>query len=125
MNDEHSTTADRRPARSQQVDRALQTTRTTLAPNEVLAAAQRFFVRRNTIYAAFLEKEGPGYVTFRGQGGEEIVIGVAPVDGGTEVNGSTYLFDQQVARFFASLPELGEAPTPSAAPPTPTPEAAA
>ena len=119
MNDQPSTTADRRPARNQQLDRTLQTTRTTLPPNEVLAAAKRFFVRRNTIYATFLEKEGPAYVTFRGQGGEELIIGVAPVEGGAEVNGSTYLFDQQVARFFATLPTEGELPVVPASPVVP------
>ena len=82
----------------------IQETRTTLPPVEVLAAAKRFFARRNPIYAAFVEKEGPTYVTFRGQGGEELVIGVQPIEGGTAVRGSTYLFDQQIARFFATLP---------------------
>lgn len=103
---------------NQQSARTLQTTRTTLAGAEVLAAAKRFFARRNTIYAAFPEKEGPTFVSMRGQGGEELIIGVAPVEGGTQVSGSTYLFDQQVARFFASLPELGE---PAVAPASPTP----
>ena len=104
MNDQPSTTADRRPARNQQLDRTLQTTRTTLPPAEVLAAARRFFTRRNTIYAAFVEKEGPNFATFRGQGGEELVIGVQAVDGGSAVRGSTYLFDAQIGRFFATLP---------------------
>ena len=87
-----------------QIGRTLQEAVTTASPDEVIAAAKRFFGRRNSIYAAFLEKEGQGYVTFRGQGGEEIVIGTAPVDGGTRVSGSTYLFDQQVARFLSTLP---------------------
>jgi hypothetical protein len=82
----------------------IQETTTTLPPREVLAAAKWFFARRNAIYAAFLEKEGTTFVTFRGQGGEELVIGVEPTDGGTSVRGSTYLFDQQVGRFFATLP---------------------
>jgi hypothetical protein len=110
---------------NQQIDRTVQTTRTTLPAAEVLAAAKRFFARRNTIYSAFVEKEGPTYVSLRGQGGEELIIGVAPADGGTQVTGSTYLFDQQVARFLASLPELGQTPVATAASPTPTPEAAA
>ena len=76
---------------------------TAMRPEEVLAAAKTFFARRNPIYAAFLEKEGPGYATFRGQGGEEIVIGVSADEHGTIVRGSTYLFDQQVARFFTTL----------------------
>ena len=85
----------------------IQETRTTLEPAEVLAAAKGFFTRRNPIYGAFVEKEGPTYVTFRGQGGEELVIGVAPADGGgTLVRGSTYLFDQQIGRFFSTLPPV-------------------
>jgi len=85
----------------------IQETRTTLEPAAVLDAAKRFFTRRNPIYAAFLEKEGPTFATFRGQGGEELVIGVAPADGGgTLVRGSTYLFDQQIGRFFATLPPV-------------------
>lgn len=94
--------------RHQQSNRTLQDTLTTLAPSDVLAAAKNFFARRNNIYAAFLEKEGPTYASFRGQGGEEIVIGVATAEGGTRVSGSTYMFDQQVARFFASLPAAAE-----------------
>jgi hypothetical protein len=43
-------------------------------------------------------------VSLRGQGGEEVIIGVRTAEGGTAVTGSTYLFDQQVARFFATLP---------------------
>lgn len=77
---------------------------TTLAADEVLARAKSFFSRRSTLYAAFLDKEGPGYVTFRGQGGEEIVIGTAAGNGGTRVTGSTYLFDMQVSRFLETLP---------------------
>jgi hypothetical protein len=84
--------------------RTLQHTRTSLAPAEVLAAAKAFFARRHGIYAAFPEKEGPTFVSMRGQGGEEIVVGVAPDGDGTQVTGSSYLFDQQVARFFSTLP---------------------
>ena len=84
--------------------RTLQEADTTLSPSEVIAAAKTFFARRNGIYSAFLEREGPSHVTFRGQGGEEIVIGAVEKDGDTHVTASTYLFDQQVARFLASLP---------------------
>ena len=84
--------------------------RTTLSPADVLSKAKSFFARRNPIYAAFLEKEGPTFVSLRGQGGEELVIGVAPVDGGTAVRASTYLFDMQAQRFFAMLPPM-TAPT--------------
>ena len=82
----------------------MQETVTTLAPAEVLQAAKTFFARRNPIYAAFLEKEGPTHAAFRGQGGEEIIVGTMSVAGGTRVTASTYMFDQQVARFFATLP---------------------
>ena len=87
-----------------QQGRTVQEAVTTAEPAEVIEAAKEFFGRRSGIYAAFLEKEGPGYATFRGQGGEEVVIGTAPADGGTRVTGSTYLYDQQVARFLALLP---------------------
>ena len=70
-----------------QLGRTLQETHTTLAPAEVLAAAKRFFARRNSIYSAFLEKEGPTYVNLRGQGGEEVIIAAHPVDGATLVTG--------------------------------------
>jgi len=100
---------------NQQLDRTLQETTTTLPPDEVLRAAKRFFTRRNSIYAAFIEKEGPTYVALRGQGGEEVIVGVAPGEGGTLVTGSTYLFDPQLARFLGSLPPAA-APRQSAGP---------
>jgi hypothetical protein len=91
--------------RHQQSSRTLQETVTSLAPASVLEEAKTFFARRNPIYAAFLEKEGPAHAVFRGQGGEEIVVGVLSAPGGgTRVTASTYMFDQQVARFFATLP---------------------
>ncbi len=96
------------------MSRTIQEITTVLAPADVLAAAKRFFTRRNPIYAAFVEKEGPTYVTFRGQGGEELVIGVQPITDGTAVRGSTYLFDQQLARFFATLDPMGVAQDASA-----------
>ena len=91
-----------------QADRTLQETQTTLSVAEVIAAAKAFFARRNSLYAAFVEKEGPTFVSLRGQGGEEVLIGAsAGADGaGTRVTGSTYLFDQQVSRFFATLPPV-------------------
>jgi hypothetical protein len=87
-----------------QESRTVQRTTTSISPAEALAEAKRFFVRRNRLYAAFFEKEGPTFVSFRGQGGEELIIGAVSRDGVTEVTGSTYLFDQQIARFFATLP---------------------
>ena len=93
-----------------QEDRTLQETRTTLSVAEVIAAAKTFFARRNSLYSAYVEREGPTFVSMRGQGGEEILVGASPAgDGnGTRVTGSTYLFDQQLARFFATLPPAAE-----------------
>ena len=87
-----------------QSQRTLQEYRSTLSPAEVLAQAKSFFTRRNSIYATFLEQESPSHVSFRGQGGEELVIAAIARDGATLVTGSTYLFDMQVARFFSTLP---------------------
>ena len=88
--------------------RTLQEYQTSLTPAEVLDRAKGFFSSRSTLYAAFLDKEGPTFCSFRGQGGEELVIGVAPAEGGagTRVTGSTYLFDMQIARFFSTLPAV-------------------
>lgn len=86
-----------------QLKRTLQEAITSESPDEVIAAAKLFFARRNSIYSAYPEKEGKGWATFRGQGGEEIAIGTVQGENGTIVSGSTYLFDQQVARFLSSL----------------------
>jgi hypothetical protein len=91
-----------------QRSRTLQQARTTLTVAQVLAAAKEFFSRRSGIYSAFLEKEGPTFLTLRGLGGEEIAIGVAAEAGGTAVTASSYMFDQQVARFLASLPRVND-----------------
>ena len=77
---------------------------TSLEGAEVLARAKRFFAERVPMYAAYPEKEGPTWLTLRGQGGEEIAIAVAPAPGGTRVRASTLLFDQQVDRFLSTLP---------------------
>jgi len=91
--------------------RTLQETTTSLSGPEVLTEAKSFFPSRPSLYATFLDMEGPAHCTFRGQGGEEIVIGVspAPEGAGTRVTGSSYLFDMQVARFFTTLPPVSEA----------------
>jgi hypothetical protein len=91
-------------ARSIQETRTLQEAHTTLSPAEVIAAAKTFFPRRNSIYATFLEKEGPTFAAFRGQGGEEVVVAAQIDDKGTRVTGSSYMFDMQVARFLSMLP---------------------
>lgn len=89
----------------------LQRRRTTMAPAAVLDAAEEFFTRRNAVYTAFLERRGDGHAVFRGQGGEEIAVGAQVRDGATEVTGSSYMFDAQVARFLSTLPV---APAPAA-----------
>jgi len=83
--------------------RTLQETTTSLSGDEVLARAKSFFSSRPSLYSTFLDKEGPGFASFRGQGGEEIVIAVANGEGGTRVTGSSYLFDMQVSRFFTTI----------------------
>lgn len=90
--------------------RTLQECTTSLSGPEVLARAKTFFSTRPSLYSAYLDMEGPAFCTFRGQGGEEVVIGVAPAaqGAGTRVTGSTYLFDMQVARFFTTLPGVAE-----------------
>ncbi|MBI3791072.1 MAG: hypothetical protein HY275_09345 [Gemmatimonadetes bacterium] len=92
-----------------QASRTMQVARTSLAPAEALAAAKAFFARAQSVYVAFVEKEGPGHVALRGQGGEEVVIAARAHEGATEVTGSSYMFDQQVARFLSTLPPAGAA----------------
>lgn len=77
---------------------------TALAPEEVVRRAKEFFLRRVPATGAFVEAESARHVVLRGQGGEELVIAAAPAPGGSTVRGSTLLFDQQVRRFFSTLP---------------------
>jgi hypothetical protein len=98
--------------------RTLQDVFTTLEPAAVLAAAKRFFAESSGIYAAFVEREGPTHLVLRGQGGEELAVGVVVQDGVTRVSASSYLFDAQVARFLASLP-VADAPAPAPSEPAP------
>ncbi|HWH52354.1 MAG TPA: hypothetical protein VN651_12485 [Gemmatimonadaceae bacterium] len=85
--------------------RSMQEQMTSLSPSDVLARAKTFFATRPSIYSTFIDKQGPGFCSFRGQGGEEIVIAAtAAPGGGSRVTGSTYLFDMQIARFFSTLP---------------------
>ena len=81
-------------------------TTTSLAPAEVLQRAKQFFAGRVPATAAFPDKEGPGYVVLRGQGGEEIVFAAVAADGGSAVRGSSLMFGQQVNRFFTTLPPV-------------------
>jgi hypothetical protein len=86
----------------------LQEATTPLSGVEVLTLAKNFFGNRPSLYSTFLDKESSSFCSFRGQGGEEIIIGVADATGGgTRVTGSSYLFDMQVARFLTTLPPAG------------------
>ncbi|MDZ4674989.1 MAG: hypothetical protein SGI84_11080 [Gemmatimonadota bacterium] len=78
--------------------------RTTLEPAEILARAKQFFSERVPHTAAYPEREGPSFLTLRGQGGEEVAIAIAAEDGGQRVRGSTLFFDQALARFLHTLP---------------------
>ncbi|MBU6365382.1 MAG: hypothetical protein KJT01_04170 [Gemmatimonadetes bacterium] len=95
----------------QQSSRQLQERVTALPVPEVLAAAEAFFARRGGVYTAFVERRGPGHVALRGQGNEEVVIGARSTEAGTVVTGSTYFFDQQVARFLDGLPPAPPVPS--------------
>ena len=77
---------------------------TTLEPKEIFERAKRFFAERVPHSAAFPEREGPGFLLLRGQGGEEVALAAFAKDGGTQVRGSTLLFDQAVGRFLSTLP---------------------
>jgi hypothetical protein len=81
---------------------------TSLPGPDVLRRAKRFFQERVPNNAAFPEKEGPAWLTLRGQGGEEIVLSVSGADGATRVRASTLFFDQAVGRFFSTLPAARE-----------------
>lgn len=83
-------------------------TTTSLEAPEVLARAKQFFAERVPANAAFPEKEGPTWLTLRGQGGEEIALAAVPAAGGTRVRASTLLFDQAVQRFLTTLPRAAE-----------------
>jgi hypothetical protein len=77
---------------------------TTLSPADVLAGAKAFFSERIPHNSAYPEAQGPGFLTLRGQGGEEIALAVFQADGLTRVRASTLFFDQAVGRFLSTLP---------------------
>ena len=83
---------------------------TTLDGPEVLRRAKRFFAERVPLNAAYPEREGPTYLTLRGQGGEEIAFAVWATPGGTRIRASTLFFDQAVLRFFSTLPPVPAGP---------------
>jgi hypothetical protein len=71
---------------------------------EVLRRAKTFFAERIPMTSAYPEKEGPTWLTLRGQGGEEVAFAVALGPRGTRVRASTLFFDQAVDRFLSTLP---------------------
>ncbi len=77
---------------------------TSLDGADVLRRAKEFFAERVPMTAAFPEKEGPTFLTLRGQGGEEVAIAVFAAPNGTRVRASTLLFDQPLDRFLSTLP---------------------
>jgi len=79
-------------------------TLTTLDSQSVLAQARAFFAERVPNQAAYPEKQGPSWMTLRGQGGEEIALSAMTQGSVTRVRASTLLFDQAVARFLSTLP---------------------
>lgn len=81
---------------------------TALDGAEVLRRAKTFFAQRIPMQAAFPEKEGPGWLVLRGQGGEEVAISVRPAAGGNHIRASTLFFDQQLDRFLSTLPPAAE-----------------
>ena len=64
-------------------------TTTSLSPADVFARAKRFFAERVPSTAAFPEKEGPGWLVLRGQGGEEVALAAVAGDGATRVRTAT------------------------------------
>jgi hypothetical protein len=79
-------------------------TETSLSGAEVLTRAKAFFADRVPASSAYPEKEGPTFLSLRGQGGEEISLAVAAAGTGTRVRASTLFFDQSVTRFLSTLP---------------------
>ena len=82
---------------------------TSLPAADIISRAKAFFAERVPNNAAYPEREGPTFLTLRGQGGEEIALAVMPVPGGSRVRASTLFFDQAVQRFLSTMPELVEA----------------
>jgi hypothetical protein len=82
---------------------------TTLAAPEILSRAKAFFAERVPNNAAYMEREGPTFLSLRGQGGEEIAMAVLPAARGSRVRASTLFFDQAVGRFLSTLPKPVEA----------------
>lgn len=85
---------------------------TTLPAAEIISRAKAFFAERVPNNAAYPEKEGPAFLTLRGQGGEEIALAVLPTAGGSRIRASTLFFDQALERFLSTLPGLAQVVAP-------------
>ena len=83
----------------------IHTITTSLPAADIISRAKAFFAERVPNNAAYPEREGPTFLTLRGQGGEEIALAVMPVAGGSRVRASTLFFDQAVQRFLSTMPE--------------------
>ena len=81
---------------------------TSLPGSEVLKRAKAFFLERVPHNSAFPEKEGPTFLTLRGQGGEEVAISAITEGDRTRVRASTLFFDQAIDRFLSTLPVAPE-----------------
>lgn len=79
---------------------------TTLSARDVIRRAKRFFLEQAPQYGAWLEHEGSGFVTFRGQGGEEIALAVIDGEHERRVRASSPLYGQAIARFLSTLPAV-------------------
>ena len=82
-------------------------TRTSIGADEVLRLAKLFFAERIPHHGAFLENEGPGFLSLRGQGGEEISLAASDGEDGAHVRASSMFYGQAIARFFSTLPTVG------------------
>ena len=87
----------------------IHTAAVALPPAEVLRRAKTFFAERVPLSAAFVEKEGPGFLVLRGQGGEEVALSAweDPAARVTRIRASTLFFDQVIGRFLSTLPLAG------------------
>lgn len=83
-------------------------TTTSLSAADVLKRAREFFSDRVPYNNVFPDKSGADFATFRGQGGEELVVAASAEGGTTRVRGSTQLFDQLIDRFLSTLPPADE-----------------
>ncbi|MQA92032.1 MAG: hypothetical protein GEU90_17710 [Gemmatimonas sp.] len=75
---------------------------TDLSPAEVIQLARDFFTTRFSAYAAFVEEEGDGHITFQVEAGE-LMIGTGSREGRTIVRGSTSRLHHELSQFLTTL----------------------